>query len=428
MPTIEDVAAGNDGNMNDGGAEEFDDEDVATGIARQERKRPTQGVPVDNPTQIPNRTLSDWQNNYLNIMNVAVAQKEDNITLAQAKRNAARWVLDGGVSGLDQFALDLPMEHPLAVLSGQRLITAFTSREAVQTPRKRSSSAVTEDQTSEVRRRVRARSEVEYADIGNNDDSVGVEDQPGIFLDDLDDDEIEPEMGRRGEEPLPDHHDSMPWNTYAASSSKQTSRQGSIRPFMSAAGASSSVGGRGGFSLGPGNIAPRRISRLVPESPLEHRHRLMRQSSVAGSARLDSDNLDDIWVDLGYDNSNDYEVDRLLAANPGDITNFELPFEISTQDANNSQVIAKLLEQEAQNFLGFVSKCIRAKQAELEDTQEAGSVTFEELIPGDDKRKDVASQGLLHVLSLATQDLIHVRQDEHFGDIHISIVEDELDI
>lgn len=422
VQTIEDVDSEESGDHN---------EDVAVVTARQKRNRPIQAIPVDNPTQIPNRTLADWQNTYSDTMNAAANENNDKITLAQAKRNAAHWVIGHGISGLG--GLGLPGEHPLAAFSGQQLLDSLASPAQAQGGRKRSSSAVVEEYPEEERRRVRVRPENDEIDDGVMDNDVVAQNANEDIAQDDDggnvdvDDDFEPEIGRRQEEPLPDHPDSMPWNIYAASSSKQASRQGSVCPFMSAAAASSSAGGRGGFSLGPGSIASRRFSRLIPESPLEHRNRLLRQSSIVGSVRLGSDDLGGTGDDLAYDNFDNYELDRQLAANLGDITNFELPdpgAELSTQRANNSQLVASILEQEAYNFLGFVQAKIAAKEAEqAEGAVGETSVAFEELLPSYEQPRAVAAQGLLHVLSLATQDLLHVRQEnEEFGDIFISIV------
>lgn len=206
----------------------------------------------------------------------------------------------------------------------------------------------------------------------------------------------------------------MPWNTYAASS-----RAGSIRPAPSAAGVSSSVGGPGPFDIAPPSVS-RRISRLISESPLERRR--LGLSSQVGSLVLQED------TDVGGDGDDfdieDSELDRRLAGNLDE--DFELygpAAAVSTQEAADSQWLAATLEQEAFNFLSFLETTIQQKEAENElKTDEQQMITFEELLPSQENTNVVAAQGLLHVLSLATKNLIRVRQTEDFGDIMLGVV------
>ena len=101
---------------------------------------------------------------------------------------------------------------------------------------------------------------------------------------------------------------------------------------------------------------------------------------------------------------------------------------VDTQTAAQSQWVVGALDTEAHNFLAFLraeiaAKIVGAERAggQLED-EDAETVTFEGLLPPEQHSKVVASQGLLHVLSLVTKGLIVVRQEEAFAKIEIGVV------
>lgn len=52
-----------------------------------------------------------------------------------------------------------------------------------------------------------------------------------------------------------------------------------------------------------------------------------------------------------------------------------------------------------------------------------GSLLFSDIVPEDATNASVAAQALYHVLALATKGLIHVKQDQAFGDVSYSFVE-----
>lgn len=357
------------------------------------------------------------------------------ISIAQAKCNAAYWVLDQGIGGVDSAFREDVQDHPLAVFSGQALLDALVGPQS----RKRSASVVAEEEEedSSEGRRVRARSGNEQAapQVDHGEQNLA-DDEQGLLMGD---DDIEPEIGREQQAPLSDRLSDMPWNTYAASS-QQGSRHGSVRPLMSAARASSSVGGPAAFDFVPPSSRGNRLSRLIAESPLEQRRQLLRQASITsgagqrGEVGTPSAGEDDFTMgDIADD-----ELDKQLAGNMSE--SFELhgpAATVSTQEAASSQWLAATLEQEAANFLLFVHDAIRKKQkgkdggaqddAGNEGEQERlTSAIFEELVPPERNTNLVAAQGLLHVLSLATKALISVQQEEGFGDIKIGLAESGL--
>lgn len=384
-------------------------------------------MPVDNPPELQNRVLNEWNDHYLDFMEDAHAENAGKMSLAQAKRNAAYWVLDQGIGGVDAEFRGDGQEHPLAIFSGQALLDALIGPQTQGESRKRTRSATDEDDEADAGSR-RVRSSPHGHEGGRGDDDgvqVMADDDQGLTLGE---DEIEPEVGRHEQPPMSDHQDSMPWDVYA--SSKRGSRQGSVRRLMSIAPASSSAGGRIGFDFVPSSVGSKRVSRLIADSPLEQRRRLLRHSSVlAGSHQAQVDTGlgsadDDLGIGLEI---SDTALDRDLAGNPDATEDFELygpAAAVSTQQAADSQWLAATLEQEAFNFLSFLQTTVEGKQADLDDEviKENVTVTFEELLPPEGNSEVVAAQGLLHVLSLATKGLITVKQEEDFRDIDMGLV------
>ena len=216
----------------------------------------------------------------------------------------------------------------------------------------------------------------------------------------------------------------MPWDSFSAS------RQGSIHPFGSAAGGmTSSVGGPSrGFELGPPSALSRRTSRLTTASPLQgrglpvplsqrisiistpDRERLATSSALVGD---DDEMLGGDLPPLG-DEIEDFQLYGPAAA-------------VDTQTAAQSQWAAAALDSESRNFLDFLDAQIQAREPTAEQEQEEEgkklrqSATFEGLLPPTEHTRVVAAQAFLHVLTLASKNLVNVRQDEGFGDIEIAI-------
>lgn len=89
---------------------------------------------------------------------------------------------------------------------------------------------------------------------------------------------------------------------------------------------------------------------------------------------------------------------------------------VSTQTAAESQWIRATLDHESNNFLEFLKFEIAGKEGER-------SVLFEELLPPPQHTKIVAAQALHHVLALTTKGIIHVKQNDHYGPIALSLLE-----
>ncbi|KAK5099290.1 R8 protein [Lithohypha guttulata] len=402
-----------------------DNIDTVTETAPQRRTRAVKTVTIDYPAEVPNRTIVDWNNDYLGIMDLAQLEKAERLKLPQAKRNAEYWVLDQGIGRVDSTFGEDVQDHPLAIFSGQTLLDMLVQPQSERTSRKRSSSALSSEEGDVSERRVRARQVSgqlqETPDVGDQGMADANTDA------NLDEDDFEPQVGRQAQAPMSDNPDIMPWNTYA--SSRQDSRYGSARPALSVAGFGSSARGPIAFDYMPSSVASKRVSQLIQESPLEQRRRLLRRPSLVGSGDLDSQDDDDLGGMTADDNSfdlDDHEVHRQLAATLKDITNFELQgpdTPTNIHDVPSSQLAAATLEQEAYNFLVFLQTTLETRQAgTVEDDEEEAEMTFQELLPPMNNNKIVAAQGFLHVLSLTTQGLIDVRQEGYFGEIYLSVI------
>jgi hypothetical protein len=394
------------------------EESSETAEAPQRPGRTTKAIQPDRETELTNRALNDWNQNYLANMALALRTRQRQFSVSKAKKNAEFWVF---LQGLGNVASTFGAErdsHPLAIFSGQSLWDMLKGPDR-GTKRSRSSS-VTEEQEQE-ERRVRARTTSGEDVVASVDGDVHrLVDQDGLMI--LDDNfEIEAEVGRHAPPSLPDHSSGMPWNLSAGGS-----RQSSIRPPGSGLipRLSSSLGGLpGGMELGSLPALSRRGSRLTSASPLFGRGRPSppRHSSqgAAEPSRLTSneDEFADLDAQLGAGLDPDFELYGPSAT-------------VDTQTAAQSQWVAATLENEAYNFLAFVNTKIQEKTGyaqeqiaagEIPETQEE-NIMFDELLPPTQNSAIVGAQALVHVLALTTKGLLKVYQAEHFGNIQISVV------
>ena len=160
--------------------------------------------------------------------------------------------------------------------------------------------------------------------------------------------------------------------------------------------------GMGG--AGPGSFE-RRASRIPSASPLLGRGQ-QRYSSLELPIPDDDEDL------LGGRRQSDEQaLEELEPYGPGAA--------VDTQTAADSQKVRSALDQEANNFLGFVEAKIATIPAPEDDEEDElsgpheskTSITFEELLPPGQNTKIVAAQGFYHVLALATKGLLNVKQD-----------------
>ena len=371
---------------------------TTTAEAHQQRVRRVKQLQVDDRAELSNRQLGEWNNNYVANMAGVRRHKEQVGSLAQARKNAAFWIMEQGIGGVEVNFGEDRLPHPLAMLSGQNLLNALRGREGSPPGSKRSHSPEGEDEGG---RRVRQRTEEEEVGRG-----AGLGDDDGITFQGDDDMPIESEVGRHAQSSLPDRSSAMPWNVSG-------SRQGSAPALGSTGfGVSSSAGVAGGMQLGPRTLS-RRGSRLTSASPLVGK----------GIPRLPSLDIQDP-TDLGSE-ANFNPDDLGLQIGSDDFELYGPSAMVDTQTAAKSQWMKDTLEDEAHNFLEFLETQIKERGEDIageEDKEPVITITMNDLLPPADNTKVAGAQALLHILSLTTKGLIEVEQKEERGDIRLRVV------
>ena len=339
-------------------------------------------------------------------MNALSRTKEQNKSTAQAKKNAAFWILGQGIGGIEVNFGEDQFDHPLSVFSGQHLLDVLNHSHTSPVGSKRARSESADLDEEEEGRRVRARGEDEE-EVGRGEEGP-VFDDDGIMYE-RDDYQIESEVGRQAPSSLRDQSSAMPWNV--------SSRAGSAQRFGSAGpGMSSSVAGAGGLPIGPPSVLSRRGSRLTSASPLHGKAPRLPSLAIEDdlTGAYDEGILpgdDDPGLEGEMQVHEDFELYGPSAA-------------VDTQTAAQSQWLKNTLENEAYNFLNFLETQIgeRGMEVEDEDGQTATSITLDELLPPTQNTKVVGAQAMLHVLALTTKGLIMVEQEEAFGEIVMRVV------
>ena len=174
---------------------------------------------------------------------------------------------------------------------------------------------------------------------------------------------------------------------------------------------------------GPPSLG-RRGSRFTTPSPLlaksGHMPRLSRVSSFEIMTQphiLDSGQDDELP---------EFDDPEMGMRGASETTDFELyvpAAPVPSQQAAQSQWMKETLEKESHNFLLFLDARINEQIEATEDIDSpaASCITLDELLPPSTNTQMVAAQALLHVLALATKDLIEVIQTEVFGQITLRI-------
>lgn len=234
------------------------------------------------------------------------------------------------------------------------------------------------------------------------------------------------EAGRRGQTPLAEHMSSiMPWNTTA--SIRGASAQRSNRAPFSADGfaTSSAAGGPIG---GLGIMSSRMDSRVVSASPLD------RRSGTHGTLEpLDDSPLPGLDFANNQDDRSDEHNDRGQSGAAAAVFDPNEQFEAfgpaataQTQQTNQPAWMRQTLDSESVNFFHFVQANIHEAGVARDpvgsvDSARSGGVLFEALLSPARNNRIVAAQGLLHVLTLVTKNVLIAGQDASFGPINLRI-------
>ncbi|KAL2150321.1 hypothetical protein VTH82DRAFT_7997 [Thermothelomyces myriococcoides] len=366
--------------------------------ARRKRRRPI--LTPDEQTKITRQELKAWSANYLDNAEQA-SQVRLGITQAEARKRAFDLVFGRGIAGVG-FLTGIPgFPHPLASnFAGDGLqarllgiVFAHPGDGNLERPRGRRRSAVEAlgleqgDAERRIRRRLSDEGE-EYAEFTQHQ----LAQHGGDALPLPGDDEIPPvEVGRRAGSALPDVSSDVPWN-----------RPSSQVP-------SSSIKGAGAGSRPP--------SRQVSASPLHGRGGL---PPVILGPELErfSDNVDDVHQPLlGSDGFAPLHSGPAGSFDGGSRSSgFQDLAREECQQA--SQQMRAALDREGRNFLAYVEAAAREKGSADDSDDDDNSkrwLLFEALFEAEDRKRSVVAQAFYHVLSLATKNVIQVRQDGQGG-------------
>jgi len=380
------------------------------GAPMRRKRRAARTIPLDQTMELRNSDLSRWNTEYLQNMVEATRIKMKHKAIAQAKKNAEFWIWGSGIGNIGRRFGYSEIKTPLDMFYGNALFEALTGvNRAATAGQKRDRDSGTGEATEGESRRIRRRSDEDQVGRGND-----VELDEGVFA---------PaggeyvEMPRDAPSALDDRQlfSAMPWNISASIRGSSVTRGRPAFPsgFPTSAGGPSSLGGL------PGSLG-RRGSRTVSVSPLHGRGKpggLEALRSLEGEDEFGILSGDDFGY-LGAGAEDDLD----LHADPPPI------------EPQPSQKVRDALDAEGINFLAFVHDGIQEKRKRLQEELEADflqaeaaadldEVLFEELLPPLTNMRVVAAQALLHTLALATKGLLTVRQDEHFGEIGLRIIE-----
>ncbi|KAE8378431.1 Rec8 like protein-domain-containing protein [Aspergillus bertholletiae] len=385
----------------------FPDDAVAT--MPQKRRAPRLQI-LDDRTTLRNTDLGNLNNDYVQNMAIASKQKQQSKLLAQAKKNAAFWVWGEGIGsvGLGLGASRVP--HPLQHYSGEKLydILNQTARNNGHKQKKLPSNNGEADSDT-VARHIRAREGYEEQ-VGRG----GVVDNHDMWQ--------EVEIGRHGPSIFRDDNSfssQMPWNITASVQSSQhgSSAAGGLRGIVNVSDPSASRGREPTTS----HLAGCGLSQ----------NRLTSASPLAGKGfPLDAETFDSLTLpgNDDMDALSDFDLSQYLqteifGADHGD-TGYDANKSTYGRQPTLQDRISKFsLDQESLNFLGFLTRKLGVMPVEyVRETDENGfnsplyfhgskAIGFSALLPPTETSCSVATQGLMHILTLATNGFLSVHQE-----------------
>jgi meiotic recombination protein REC8 len=363
---------------------------------RVHRKRRRPILAPDDQTKITRQELKSWSTNYLANAEQA-SQPRNGVTAAEARRNAFNLVFGRGIAGVG-FPTGVPgLPHPLAPhFAGEGLqarllgiIITHPEGEDIEAPRGRRRSALEalDLEQDDAERRVRRR--LSHDDDEEKENSQHAQPQ----LDDAalpplpgDDDQLPPvEVGRRAASVLPDIPSDVPWNRPSSQIPSSSIKGGSKPP-----------------------------SRHVSASPLHGRGSLL----IPGP---EIERFSDDAQHLGSDDGGFVPLHSGPAAGSSLHSDPFLPGGGDTQ--STSQMMRTALDREGRNFLDYVESVARDKGVPSSSSDQQDNknrqqwVEFQALFEPEDQKRAVVAQAFYHVLSLATKNVLRVRQDGQGGNV-----------
>ncbi|PYH45313.1 Rad21/Rec8 N terminal domain protein [Aspergillus saccharolyticus JOP 1030-1] len=382
-----------------GGGEEVHPEE-AIEVSVAQKQRALKLIRPDDQIALKNSELGHLNQNYVSLMAIALKQKQKNKVPTSSKKNAAFWVYGQGIGSVGVGIGKSRVMHPLHMFSGDELYVSLTAPAAILSP-KRAHDALEDEVQEHIGRRVRARND------GGPTDQMDISHDDGLWNEDV-------EIGRHAAPAL--HDDSflqMPWNITA---SIHSSRQGSIvRGILPGIGSVSDFSSHG-FS-DTGLMRPR--NRLTSSSPLAG-HGFPFDLDAPDNLHIPGHELDDVNIFDDFDISQYLhpEMDQEHGETHGDNIAAETGFPSASLRTHEDESQRSTLDQESLNFLDYLAARLEALSSYTneESGQEHGgtnkTMQFSSLLPPAKTSRIVATQGLMHILALATKGLLTVCQDE----------------
>ncbi|KAG6011156.1 hypothetical protein E4U43_008489 [Claviceps pusilla] len=350
---------------------------------------------IDREIRVPRDAFRAWTKNYAASMQSAARRRVKITTLAKAKANALRFVYSNGISGVGAMQRELGVQHPLAAdFAGTALqahmlglpVDVIEKRQATRGRRRKSPEAFDDDdqEAQEDGRNTRnVKQRLDHGDqLGRRQQSVGFGDELELPFGD----DSAPEIGMEAAPAMEDKNSSlvlMPW-----------SRHGSAVP--------------GSATRAPGSAQ----KSITAPSPLHGR------GSIVGSIERHSDPVDEPFKDvIGLGPEPD---SSLFGQDPDDA-------DLNGPDNSNNQGSIAGLDISSHDFLDYVTEQIHHRGDSRLNPQDGKRwIRFEQLASPAIHSKMVAAQAFLHILSLATKNVIAVEQDglqnkEPFGALHIGL-------
>jgi hypothetical protein len=369
-------------------SESFTTESVETGRGsaknkRANRRKPKVGIMLDNIDKVSRDEFKSWSRDYVEIMEASQKQRMTT-TLAEARKNARAFISGNGVADVGNANVFGGVVHPLAShFAGDSLESLLQGREPLLEPekkqrgRRRKSEEAFRDEYGENGRRVKQKMATE------NRTGLGLRDDDGDSMM-LGDDTV-PEVGMEPMSAMAERHSStmMPW-----------SRPGSAVPGSAVRGSAQKLAPAPSPLLGRGRLVSdidrQSDSAVQPSNDLAQHHLMGRSSTPELPAGL----LDGLQVNTDF----------------GGLATLDIA---------------------SQDFLSYMADRIKELGKDAKSAVQGGNhrknwVNFEQLADPAIHTKAVAAQAFLHVLSLATKNVIDIEQDGGadfipFGPIRVGI-------
>lgn len=123
-------------------------------------KRSAKTMDIDEPQELRNAQLAQWNEEYAQNMAIASKQKQQNKLLTIAKKNAEFWVLGKGIGSVGVGLGSYEVPHPLNAFSGEGLLEMLSGTKKTPSGRKRGRKAGDDTESGvEDGRRVRSRND-----------------------------------------------------------------------------------------------------------------------------------------------------------------------------------------------------------------------------------------------------------------------------